>query len=65
MRHLSCYVPSAAASLSRRQAAATRLARDGAAATLQLLFQTDAAARVLGDAASSHGRLQGEVKSHL
>ena len=42
-----------------------RLARDGAAATLQLLFQTDEAARVLGDAASSHGRLQGEVKSHL
>ena len=52
----------AAASLPRRQAAATRLARDGAAATLQLLFLTDAAARALGDAATSHGRLQREVK---
>jgi hypothetical protein len=55
----------AAASLSRRQAAAARLARDGAAATLQLLFQTDTAARMLADAATCHGRLPGEVRARV
>ena len=54
-----------AAGLARREAAAARLACDGAAATLELLFGTDAAARALEEAAIAHGKLPREVKARV